>query len=112
MNEELLFKVGILALSMQFLGCTRSEVSFSSDVQPIFDNHCIECHDSSSGEGVVASGFSVYDYASVMKGTELGIVVIPGSSKVDVELSTPGTIVTTKLIGITSGIGDGYFERL
>lgn len=80
MNEELLFKVGILALSMQFLGCTRSEVSFSSDVQPIFDNHCIECHDSSSGEGVVASGFSVYDYASVMKGTELGIVVIPGSS--------------------------------
>ena len=35
MNEELLFKVGILALSMQLLGCTRSEVSFSSDVQPI-----------------------------------------------------------------------------
>ena len=79
MNEELLFKVGILALSMQLPGCIRSEVSFSSDVQPIFEKHCIECHDS-GGEGVAMSGFSVRDYDSVMKGTELGQVVVPGSS--------------------------------
>jgi len=79
MNKELLFKVGILALSIQFLGCTRSEVSFSSDVQPILEKNCIECHDS-SGEGVVTSGFSVSDYDSVMKGTKFGKVVIPGSS--------------------------------
>ena len=79
MNEKLIFKVGILALCMQLLGCIRSEVSFSSDVQPIFENHCIECHDS-SGEGVTTSGFSVHDHDSVMKGTRLGKVVIPGSS--------------------------------
>jgi hypothetical protein len=79
MTVSLLFKVGILALSLQILGCTRSEVSFSSDVQPIFEKHCIECHDS-GGEGVTASGFSVRDYDSVMKGTRLGRVVIPGSS--------------------------------
>jgi len=79
MTEKLLFKVGILALSMQLLGCAPSEVSFSSDVQPIFERYCIECHDS-GGEGIAASGFSVHDYDSVMKGTRFGTVVMPGSS--------------------------------
>lgn len=79
MNQKLLFKIGILAFGMQLLGCSRSEVSFSSDVQPIFEAHCIECHDS-SGEGVTVSGFSVSDYDSVMKGTKFGQVIIPGSS--------------------------------
>ena len=46
MNIELLFKVGILALSIQLIGCTRSEVSFSTDVQPILEKNCIACHDS------------------------------------------------------------------
>lgn len=79
MNAELLAKLGILALSMQLSGCARSDVSFSDDVQPIFREHCIECHDG-SGEGLVASGFSVRDYDSVMRGTKFGSVVIPGSS--------------------------------
>jgi len=79
MCTELPLKIGILALTMQLLGCAESEVSFSKDVQPIFEKNCIECHDH-SGEGVVASGFSVKDYDGVMKGTDLGQVVIPGSS--------------------------------
>lgn len=79
MSAKLLIKVGILVLSMQLLGCTRSEVSFSSDVQPIFEKHCIECH-GSSGEGITASGFSVRDYDGVMQGTSFGKVVVPGSS--------------------------------
>ena len=79
MRAELLVKVGILALSMQLLGCTRSEVSFLADVQPIFQKNCIECHDS-AGEGVTTSGFSVRDYDSVMEGTRFGQVVVPGSS--------------------------------
>ena len=57
----------------------RSEVSFSSEVQPIFEKHCIECHDT-RGEGVTASGFSVRSYDSVMKGTKFGPIVEPGSS--------------------------------
>jgi hypothetical protein len=79
MRIELPVKVGFLALTMQLLGCADPEVSFSSDVQPIFDSYCIECH-ARSGEGVVASGFSVQGYDSVMKGTDLGKVVVPGSS--------------------------------
>ena len=79
MNANLLFSVSVLALSTQFAGCGRSEVSFSADVQPILQESCLECHNS-DGEGIAASGFSVVDYAGVMKGTELGPAVIPGSS--------------------------------
>ena len=79
MNERLLSTVGILAICMQNFGCGRPEVSYSSDVQPILEQHCMECHDG-GGEGVAASGFSVHNYDSVMTGTSLGKVIVPGSS--------------------------------
>lgn len=79
MKKRFLLSVCILALGTPLPGCDQSEVSFSSDVQPIFEKNCIRCHDG-GGEGVAASGFSVVSYASVMKGTTLGKVVIPESS--------------------------------
>jgi len=79
MTMQLLVKVSVLALTMQLLGCGDPEVSYSTDVRPILEEHCIECH-GDSGEGVAASGFSVQDYDTVMKGTDLGQVVVPGSS--------------------------------
>lgn len=65
-------------LATMLAGCER-EVTFSGDIQPIFTEYCADCHDH-SGEGYAASGFSVTDYDSVMKGTNLGQVVVPGSS--------------------------------
>lgn len=79
MSAKLPFTIGILVLSIQMSGCEQAAVSFAEDVQPIFERECLECHDR-SGEGIVASGFGVNDYASVMKGTNLGPVIIPGSS--------------------------------
>ncbi len=79
MNAKLLFSVVVFALSTQFLGCGRNEVSFSADVQPILQASCLECHNA-MGEGETASGLSVVDYASIMKGTDLGPVVVAGSS--------------------------------
>lgn len=79
MSTKLPVHVGILALTAQLLGCENPEVSFSSDVQPIFQQYCVECH-AGAGEGVAASGFSVRDYESVMRGTDLGAVVVAGSS--------------------------------
>ena len=69
---------GILALCIGLIGCDR-EVSFADDVQPIFAASCVECHDKSA-EGYATSGFSLGDYDSVMKGTNFGPVVVPGSS--------------------------------
>ncbi len=79
MNQNVWIKAAILAVGVQLLGCGGAEVSFQADVQPIFEKHCIECHNG-AGEGVVASGFSVHNYDSVMQGTSLGKVVISGSS--------------------------------
>jgi len=79
MHAKILFSVVVFALSTQFAGCGRNEISFSADVQPILQASCLECHNG-TGEGVATSEFSVVDFASVMKGTSFGPVVIPGSS--------------------------------
>lgn len=71
-------KVGACALCIGLIGCEQN-VSFKDDVQPILRASCIECHDKSS-EGYAASGFSLEDYDSVMKGTKFGAVVVPNSS--------------------------------
>ncbi|MGI9237304.1 MAG: c-type cytochrome domain-containing protein [Woeseiaceae bacterium] len=81
MYAKLLFGAAVFTLATQISGCGRSEVSFAADVQPIFNDRCLECHKGvGDGEGAVASNFSVVDYAAVMKGTGFGPVVIPGSS--------------------------------
>ena len=79
MQAKILVQVSAIALGLHLLGCDRGAISFVDDVQPILSNHCIECHNH-SGEGVATSGFSVQNYASVMRGTKFGAVVIPGSS--------------------------------
>ncbi len=78
MNTRLQGVTVLLALCIQMAGCGRT-VSYATDIQPIFNRHCIECHNT-TGEGVAASGFSVRDYDSVMKGTNFGSVVVAGSS--------------------------------
>ena len=52
-------------------------VSFSQDVQPIINQHCIQCHES-GGQGEVASGLNLTSYENVMKGTNSGPMVIAG----------------------------------
>lgn len=53
--------------------------SFTKDVFPLLQKRCSECH-LPGGKGFEASGFSVADYKSVMKGTRLGPVIIAGQS--------------------------------
>ncbi|MDH3903714.1 MAG: hypothetical protein OEU84_10335 [Xanthomonadales bacterium] len=52
-------------------------VSFSQDVQPIINQHCIECH-AVGGQGEVASGLNLTSWEDVMKGTNAGPMVIAG----------------------------------
>ena len=78
MASKLLLNIGLFTLYIGLVSCDR-QISFRNDVQPIFLEHCAECHDH-AGEGITASGFSVRDYDSVISGTKFGPVVIPGSS--------------------------------
>lgn len=78
MSMKMLIPVGTALLLAGLAGCER-EVSYTADVQPIFDSYCVQCH-TASGEGAAASGFVVDNYDTVMKGTNFGPVVVPGSS--------------------------------
>lgn len=66
--------LGLTSLS----GCER-QVSFSEDVQPVLAANCAGCH-SGYAEGETSTGLNVTDYASLMHGTRLGEVVVPGSA--------------------------------
>ena len=56
-----------------------SDISYSKSVQPIFNTYCIQCH-VPGGEGFAASGLDLGSYATVMKGTKHGPVIVPGDS--------------------------------
>jgi len=49
--------------------------SYSNNIQPIFDQKCISCHGPTRAE----NGLRLDSYEGVMKGTQYGPVVIPGS---------------------------------
>ena len=65
--------------TMLLVGCGAQEatVSFQNDVQPLISKYCSECH-VPGGDGAVKSGFVIDTYASVMKGTKYGPVVVAG----------------------------------
>ncbi|MES9968802.1 MAG: c-type cytochrome domain-containing protein [Candidatus Thiodiazotropha sp.] len=60
-------------------GCSAgpAPVSFKSEVKPLVDKYCTECH-LPGGAGAEASGFITENYASLMKGTKFGPVVVAG----------------------------------
>lgn len=49
--------------------------SYARDIQPIFDQACVRCH----GSNVAENGLRLDSYDGVMKGTQFGPIVAPGS---------------------------------
>jgi len=72
---------GVLILAFAFVlaGCGQREVSYAKDIRPILEKSCIQCHNA-TGEGQLASALSLMAYEDLMKGTQFGPVVVPGSS--------------------------------
>ena len=58
---------------------TKETTTFSQDVYPILQAHCLECH-SENGIGHKSSGLSMVSYDSLMRGTRFGPVIKPGDS--------------------------------
>lgn len=48
--------------------CHVSDMSFQNDIQPIFNNHCIQCHNGPTPP----AGFNLEEYSSVIKVVESG----------------------------------------
>jgi hypothetical protein len=55
-------------------------VTYVDDVEPIVQQHCMECHVAGQ-EGAEKSGYLMDSYEAVMKGTRFGPVIVPESSE-------------------------------
>ncbi|WP_455233955.1 c-type cytochrome domain-containing protein [Thiogranum longum] len=77
MNDRITTFLLTPVIAAGLAGCSKS-VTYA-DVEPVLQERCAECH-TGDQEGVVASGFSVDSYETVMKGTKLGPVIVAGSS--------------------------------
>jgi mono/diheme cytochrome c family protein len=75
-TAEKILLSGLLPLALAACG-SESTVSYSQDIKPILDQHCIECHQP-GGAGLLASGFDMTSYEGLMRGTNFGPMVIAG----------------------------------
>ena len=78
-NQKTLGKLltfSLLPLVMTACG-GEPAVSFSQDVQPIINQHCVQCHET-GGVGEVTSGLNLMTYDGLMRGTDSGPMVIAG----------------------------------
>lgn len=77
----------ILLGSMVLVGCggggsdgeAAAEVSFAKDIRPILDKNCLECH-KVGGQGEQKVGLNMETYEGLMRGTNYGSIIEPGSS--------------------------------
>src|SRR5437899_387663 len=51
--------------------------SYSRQIQPLFQRHCMPCHDAATR----TSGLSLESYAALMRGGKGGAVIVPGHSR-------------------------------
>jgi cytochrome c553 len=74
----------LLPIAAGLAACDKAEqpqlhkVTYKDAVRPILQKHCTECH-AVGQQGARASGLLMDSYASLMKGTQFGPVIIPGS---------------------------------
>lgn len=85
MASQDILKLCVVALAFALSACERSTedtttVSFATDVQPILNRNCVECHDKAA-EGVATSGLNLADYDGLMQGTQYGPMVIANNSE-------------------------------
>ena len=63
---------------------------YAQNIQPIFDQHCVGCH----GPAKAENGLRLDSYQGVMKGTQHGPVVVPGSP------------ISSALVSVVTGTAD------
>jgi len=73
-----ILKTSAIAPLLVLVSCGQGEVSYSRDIQPIFDTYCVSCH-AGTGEGAKASEYLMTGYDEVLLGTKHGKVVVAGS---------------------------------
>jgi hypothetical protein len=69
-----------IAAALLLTACGEKSVSFATQVKPILDANCLECHTPPMGTGYTASGLDLTTYDGLMKGTKFGPIIVPGNT--------------------------------
>ena len=56
----------------------HADVNYNSQIQPIFDNHCISCH---VNAGAYSGDLDLSSYSEVMEGGDSGNTIVPFDSE-------------------------------
>lgn len=75
-----LLALSALTVALLQTGCSGEKpLTYQADIKPILDANCIECH-VPGGKGYNKTGLLLDSYDGLMKGTNFGPVIVPGSS--------------------------------
>jgi hypothetical protein len=76
-----LLALSALTVALLQTGCSGGEkpLTYQANIKPILDANCAECH-VPGGTGFEKTGLLLDSYDGLMKGTNFGPVVVPGSS--------------------------------
>ena len=75
-----LLALSALTVALLQTGCSGEKpLTYQANIKPILDANCIECH-VPGGKGFKKTGLLLDSYDGLMKGTNFGPVVVPGSS--------------------------------
>jgi Planctomycete cytochrome C len=80
-KRAVLLTLSALAVAALQTGCGGGDkpLTYQANIKPILDANCIECH-VPGGKGFNKNGLLLDSYDGLMKGTNFGPVVVPGSS--------------------------------
>ena len=109
--------IAVAALSflvMTPLAFALGEVSYKTDIRPIINDYCLNCH-KPGGKGYKKSGLDMRTYASLMKGTKFGTVIKPGDSYTSILIQVVDGRVHSSIkmpYGMDGSLAKGKIELL
>ncbi len=73
--------LSVLAIALLQTACSGGPktLTYQANIKPILDANCVSCH-VPGGAGFEKTGLRLDSYDGLMKGTQFGPVVVPGSS--------------------------------
>ncbi|HSD43919.1 MAG TPA: c-type cytochrome domain-containing protein [Burkholderiales bacterium] len=77
--NRLVFRATIVSGAALLAACGPGTVSYSRDVRPTLEKHCLECHVPGQ-KGYEASGLDLTSYDTLMKGGRFGPLIKPGDA--------------------------------
>ncbi len=125
MKKSNLYLLASICTAAILSGCgSEQKVTYKSNIKPILDRHCAECH-LPGGTGAVKTQFLVDSYDNLMKGTKFGPVIVAGDSlssslyrlvsgKVDKSIQMPhskGPMTASEIAAIEKWIDQGALNN-